>query len=74
LPKSTLIASILDFEAANCDALMISEVYLLLEHRREQNEQKDDIDEMSENFSLTLNYAQHFARFKKRELIRAVRG
>lgn len=53
---------------------MISEVYLLLSHRKEQNELKDDIDEMNEKFLLTMDYTQRFAKFKKRELVRAVRG
>lgn len=57
-----------------CDALMISEVYLLLDHRKKQSEQKEEIEDMSEIFVATLNYTQRFSKFKKREMIRAVRG
>lgn len=37
-----------EFESQNCDALLTSEVFLLLEHRRQQNEAKDEIEDMSE--------------------------
>ena len=37
-----------EFEAAQTDALLVSEVFLLLEHRRQQNEHKDEIEDMSE--------------------------
>ncbi|KAI6177600.1 RNA polymerase Rpb4 [Aphelenchoides bicaudatus] len=63
-----------EFLAPNCDALMISEVFILLKDRQEENELRDEIDEMSENFILTLNYTQRFSKFKKRELVRNVRG
>jgi DNA-directed RNA polymerase II subunit RPB4 len=53
---------------------MISEVYLLLDHRKKQSEQKEEIEDMSEIFVATLNYTQRFSKFKKREMIRAVRG
>uniref|UniRef100_A0A0M3I2D7 RPOL4c domain-containing protein n=1 Tax=Ascaris lumbricoides TaxID=6252 RepID=A0A0M3I2D7_ASCLU len=60
-----------EFEQA--DTLLTSEVYLLLDHRRQQSEQKEEIDEMSEVFVKTLNYTRRMARFKNRETIRAVR-
>ncbi|VDM97482.1 unnamed protein product [Thelazia callipaeda] len=60
-----------EFEQA--DTLLTSEVYLLLEHRRQQSEQKEEIDEMSDVFIKTLNYTRRMARFKNRETIRAVR-
>ncbi|EJW80599.1 RNA polymerase II subunit protein 4, partial [Wuchereria bancrofti] len=60
-----------EFEQA--DTLLTSEVYLLLEHRRQQSEQKEEIDEMSDVFVKTLNYTRRMARFKNRETIRAVR-
>ncbi|CAD6198269.1 unnamed protein product [Caenorhabditis auriculariae] len=63
-----------EFEVSNCDALLTSEVFLLLEHRRQQSEQKDDIEEMSEVFIKTLSYARRLSRFKNRETIRAVRA
>lgn len=61
----------LEFE--NAEALLTSEVYLLLEHRRQQAEENDDLSEMSETFMKTLNYTSRMARFKNRETIRAVR-
>ncbi|EPB75349.1 RNA polymerase Rpb4 [Ancylostoma ceylanicum] len=63
-----------EFESQNCDALLTSEVFLLLEHRRQQNEAKDEIEDMSEVFIKTLNYARRLSRFKNRETIKAVRA
>ncbi|CAI5441129.1 unnamed protein product [Caenorhabditis angaria] len=63
-----------EFEVSTCDALLTAEVFLLLEHRRLQSESKDEIEEMSEVFIKTLNYARRMARFKNRETIRSVRG
>ncbi len=64
-----------EFEQAGCDALMISEVFLLLDHRRKQSETKDDIDdELGEVFVKTLDYCRRLSKFKSRETIRAVRG
>ncbi|KAI1728626.1 RNA polymerase rpb4 domain-containing protein [Ditylenchus destructor] len=63
-----------EFEVTGCDALMISEVFLLLDHRRKQSEQKEEIEDMSEVFVKTLNYARRLSKFKSRETIRAVRG
>uniref|UniRef100_A0A914D2I4 RNA polymerase Rpb4/RPC9 core domain-containing protein n=1 Tax=Acrobeloides nanus TaxID=290746 RepID=A0A914D2I4_9BILA len=63
-----------EFEVPGCDALMISEVFLLLDHRRKQSEQKEEIEDMSEVFLKTLNYTRRLSRFKSRETIRAVRG
>uniref|UniRef100_A0A0N4W5H5 RPOL4c domain-containing protein n=2 Tax=Strongyloidea TaxID=27829 RepID=A0A0N4W5H5_HAEPC len=54
--------------------LLTSEVFLLLEHRRQQNEAKDEIEDMSEVFIKTLNYARRLSRFKNRETIKAVRA
>lgn len=53
---------------------MISEVFLLLDHRRKQSEQKEEIEDMSDVFLKTLNYARRLSKFKSRETIRAVRG
>ncbi|PAV70139.1 hypothetical protein WR25_25803 [Diploscapter pachys] len=63
-----------EFESVGCDSLLTSEVFLLLEHRRQQSEQKDEIEEMSEVFVKTLSYARRMSRFKNRETIRAVRA
>ncbi|GMR35612.1 hypothetical protein PMAYCL1PPCAC_05807, partial [Pristionchus mayeri] len=63
-----------EFESNACDALLTSEVFLLLEHRRQQSEQKEEIEDLSEVFVKTLNYARRLSRFKNRETIRAVRA
>ncbi|VDN55437.1 unnamed protein product [Dracunculus medinensis] len=60
-------------EFENADTLLVSEVFLLLDHRREQTEHKEEIDEVNEVFVKTLNYTRRMARFKNRETIRAVR-
>ncbi|CAJ0957783.1 unnamed protein product, partial [Mesorhabditis belari] len=62
-----------EFETAKCDALLISEVFLLLEHRRAQNEQKEEIEDMNEVFLKTFKYVARLSRFKNRDSIRAVR-
>lgn len=43
-----LIGIFSEFETTTCDALLTAEVYLLLEHRRQSSESKDEIEEMSE--------------------------
>ncbi|KAI6220961.1 RPOL4c domain-containing protein [Aphelenchoides fujianensis] len=63
-----------EFEVQGCDALMISEVFLLLNHRHTQSQNKEEIDEVSDVFLSTLNYARRFSKFTQRETIRAVRG
>jgi len=61
-----------EFESA--ETLLNSEVFMLLEHRKAQNENADDEQEMSDVFMKTLNYTQRFSRFKNRETIAQVRG
>ncbi|KAL3074389.1 hypothetical protein niasHS_015219 [Heterodera schachtii] len=63
-----------EFEVSGCDALMISEVFLLLDHRRKQSEEKEEIEDISEVFLKTLNYTRRLSKFKSRETIRSVRG
>lgn len=63
-----------EFEVSGCDALMISEVFLLLDHRRKQSEQKEEIEDISDVFLKTLNYTRRLSKFKSRETIRSVRG
>jgi hypothetical protein len=63
-----------EFETPGCDALMISEVFLLLDHRRKQSEDKEEIEEISEVFLKTLDYTRRLSKFKSRDTIRAVRG
>uniref|UniRef100_A0A2R8MVV1 RNA polymerase Rpb4/RPC9 core domain-containing protein n=1 Tax=Callithrix jacchus TaxID=9483 RepID=A0A2R8MVV1_CALJA len=55
-----------EFETA--ETLLNSEVHMLLEHRKQQNESAEDEQELSEVFMKTLNYAARFSRFKNRPL------
>ncbi|VDM63592.1 unnamed protein product [Angiostrongylus costaricensis] len=63
-----------EFESRNCNALLTSEVLLVLEQRRKENEAKDEIDTTSEVFVKTLEYARRFSQFKTRESIKAARA
>ena len=45
----------------------------MLEHRKQQNEQAEDEQELSEVFMKTLNYTQRFAKFRNRETIASIR-
>merc|ERR1712241_1634209 len=62
-----------EFESADTKTLLISEVHILLEHRRQQNENAEEEQEFSEVFMKTLNYTQRFAKFKNMENIASVR-
>ncbi|XP_061683484.1 DNA-directed RNA polymerase II subunit RPB4 [Syngnathoides biaculeatus] len=61
-------------EFENSETLLNSEVRMLLEHRKQQNESAEDEQELSEVFMKTLNYTVRFSRFKNRETITAVRS
>lgn len=61
-------------EFENAESLLISEVHMLLEHRKQQNESAEEEQELSEVFMKTLSYCQRFSRFKNRETITAVRS
>ncbi|KAG8039915.1 hypothetical protein G9C98_000644 [Cotesia typhae] len=61
----------LEFE--NAETLLISEVHLLLEHRKAQNELAEDEQEFSEVFTKSFNYTERFRKFKSKEMISAVR-
>ncbi|KAM8822232.1 DNA-directed RNA polymerase II subunit RPB4 isoform 1-T1 [Synchiropus picturatus] len=61
-----------EFESS--ETLLNSEVHMLLEHRKQQNESAEDEQELSEVFMKTLNYTARFSRFKNRETITAVRS
>lgn len=65
------VVVIAEFE--NAETLLNSEVHMLLEHRKQQNESAEDEQELSEVFMKTLNYTARFSRFKNRETITAVR-
>lgn len=60
-------------EFENAETLLNSEVHMLLEHRKQQNESAEDEQELSEVFMKTLNYTARFSRFKNRETIASVR-
>jgi len=61
-------------EFENAETLLISEVQMLLEHRKQQNETAEDEQELSNVFMKTLNYTQRFSKYKSRETIGAVRS
>uniref|UniRef100_A0A8C7QT39 RNA polymerase Rpb4/RPC9 core domain-containing protein n=1 Tax=Oncorhynchus mykiss TaxID=8022 RepID=A0A8C7QT39_ONCMY len=58
----------------NAETLLNSEVQMLLEHRKQQNESAEDEQELSEVFMKSLNYTARFSRFKNRETIASVRS
>lgn len=60
-----------EFESA--ETLLISEVHMLLEHRKAQNESAEDEQEFSDVFLKTLTYTDRFRKFKNKETIAAVR-
>ena len=43
-------------------------------HRKQQNEQAEEEQELSEVFMKTLNYTQSFAKFRNRETIASIRS
>ena len=47
-------------EFENAETLLISEVDMLLEHRKQQNESAEEEQELSEVFVKTLSYCQRF--------------
>ncbi|XP_015781865.1 DNA-directed RNA polymerase II subunit RPB4 [Tetranychus urticae] len=60
-------------EFENAETLLTSEVCMLMEHRKQQNEEREEEQELNEIFTKTLNYCQRFSKFKNRETIAAVR-
>lgn len=63
----------LDAEFENAETLLISEVHMLLEHRKAQNESAEEEQEFSEVFMKTLTYTNRFRKFKNKETISSVR-
>ncbi|KAJ9599176.1 hypothetical protein L9F63_010353, partial [Diploptera punctata] len=61
-------------EFENAETLLISEVHMLLEHRKAQNESAEEEQEFSEVFMKTLTYTNRFRKFKNKETITAVRN
>ncbi|KAG7153721.1 DNA-directed RNA polymerase II subunit RPB4-like, partial [Homarus americanus] len=60
-----------EFEKA--ETLLISEVHMLLEHRKQTNENAEEEQELNERFVKTLNYCERFTKFKNRATIKAIR-
>ncbi|XP_046742799.1 DNA-directed RNA polymerase II subunit Rpb4-like isoform X2 [Diprion similis] len=61
-------------EFENAETLLISEVYMLLEHRKAQNESAEEEQEFSEVFMKSLTYTNRFRKFRNKETIAAVRN
>jgi len=61
-------------EFQDAETLLISEVQMLLEHRKDQNENAEEEQELSQVFVKTLSYCQRFSRYKNRETIASVRS
>ncbi|XP_043483740.1 DNA-directed RNA polymerase II subunit Rpb4-like isoform X2 [Leptopilina heterotoma] len=61
-------------EFENAETLLVSEVHMLLEHRKAQNESAEEEQEFSEVFMKTLTYTNRFRKFKNKETIAAVRS
>ena len=60
-------------EFEHAETLLVSEVNMLLEHRKKQNDEAEEEHEMSKVFSKTLSYSQRFSKYKNRETIAAIR-
>ncbi|KAL0281212.1 UNVERIFIED_CONTAM: hypothetical protein PYX00_002267 [Menopon gallinae] len=58
----------------NAETLIISEVHMLLEHRKAQNESAEEEQEFSDVFMKTLTYTNRFRKFKNKETISSVRN
>ncbi|KAI4879162.1 hypothetical protein NFI96_025520 [Prochilodus magdalenae] len=74
LAQSISVAGCEPLKFENAETLLNSEVHMLLEHRKQQNESAEDEQELSEVFMKTLNYTARFSRFKNRETIASVRS
>ena len=61
---------VLEFE--NAEALINSEVFMLLEHRKSQNDSTDEEQELFDVFVKTLTYTQRYSRYNNRKIIQAV--
>ncbi|CAL8147658.1 unnamed protein product [Orchesella dallaii] len=60
-------------EFENAEALLISEVSMLLEHRSQQNENSEDEQALSEVFQKTRLYCARFGKLKNNDAITRVR-
>ncbi|XP_053680307.1 DNA-directed RNA polymerase II subunit Rpb4 [Anopheles ziemanni] len=61
-------------EFENAETLLISEVHMLLEHRKNQNESSEEEQEFSEVFHKTYTYTNEFRKFRNKETIASVRS
>ncbi|XP_031631991.1 DNA-directed RNA polymerase II subunit Rpb4-like [Contarinia nasturtii] len=61
-------------EFKNAEALMISEVFTLLDKRKKENESRDEELDLSEVFLKTITYTDLFRKFKNVETMVAVRS
>lgn len=70
--SSTYLFLIAEFE--NAEALLISEVCLLLEHRSAQNEVSEEEQQLSDVFHKTKEYCRRFGKLKNNDAITRIRG
>lgn len=63
--------SVSEFE--NAETLLISEVHMLLDHRKKQNESAEEEQEFCDVFNKTYTYTDFFRKFRNKETIAAVR-
>ncbi|BET02351.1 unnamed protein product [Nesidiocoris tenuis] len=61
-------------EFENAETLLISEVHMLLSHRKAQNESAEEEQEFSEVFHKTFTYTERFRKFKNKETIASIRS
>lgn len=71
--NSNFIVKYVLLEFENAETLLISEVHMLLEHRKAQNESAEEEQEFSDVFLKTLTYTDRFRKFKNKEIIASVR-
>ena len=60
-------------EFKDAETLPIAEVFMLLDHRKTQNDEAEEKQELSEVFIKTLEYTRRFSKFKNRDMIASVR-
>lgn len=68
-----LIRILILAEFENAETLLISEVHMLLDHRKKQNESAEEEQEFSDVFNKTYSYTDFFRKFRNKETIAAVR-
>ncbi|XP_039299904.1 DNA-directed RNA polymerase II subunit Rpb4-like isoform X1 [Nilaparvata lugens] len=61
-------------EFENAETLLISEVHMLIAHRKQQNESAEEEQGFSNVFQKTDTYTERFRKFKNKETIAAVRN